>query len=451
MATSPSSIGEIIICHDIKKKKEGATEIAMKYLFGLRLMIQLLALLSLFSSSYSFMSLWGVEQRTPRFGQPFRMSTTEDSSTTTSTTTTTTTATAEPVDEEPMLTRVQRAYQKYEWKYQNSSYSINYRVEEPTVETGDILQPQPLLLVHGFGGNVNHFRHNIPAFQEEGYRVFAIDLIGFGASEKAVDVEYSIDLFVQLLRDFVLAMNERYHKQYSEEDIAWMVAGNSIGGLCCLGLAQSLPEQIHGVVLFNCAGGMSAFRYEDVPLLARPILYLVKNYALKGKLGEKFFADFKTKKNVESILRKQGVYKNQVNVDDELLDILLGPSEDEGAATVFLKVFGGEPGPTPESILPFVKCPVLALWGEADPWTPHTRGTSFYVLHHDFHLEVLPETGHCPHDECPDLVHSHMIPWMKRVEERFHPKQLGLPIIAEENSTGSTISMTSGTDSKTSD
>jgi hypothetical protein len=40
---------------------------------------------------------------------------------------------------------------------------------------------------------------------------------------------------------------------------------------------------------------------------------------------------------------------------------LLAPSEDDGAREVFLKVFGGPPGPSPESLLPNIKTPVRVL------------------------------------------------------------------------------------------
>tara|TARA_B100000524_G_C23406018_1_gene282409 strand:+ start:112 stop:282 length:171 start_codon:yes stop_codon:yes gene_type:complete len=40
----------------------------------------------------------------------------------------------------------------------------------------------PILLVHGFGASVNHWRDNIPALVSAGYRVHAIDLLGLGGS-----------------------------------------------------------------------------------------------------------------------------------------------------------------------------------------------------------------------------------------------------------------------------
>lgn len=53
---------------------------------------------------------------------------------------------------------------------------------------------------------------------------------------------------------------------------------------------------------------------------------------------------------------------------------------------------------------------VLALWGEADPWTPLNTGThagaSLGQHLETFELVVLPETGHCPHDESPEECHE---------------------------------------------
>lgn len=294
---------------------------------------------------------------------------------------------------------VQRNYLHFTWK----SHKINYRAEGPELGA-------PVLLVHGFGGNVNHFRYNIPALASEGYRVYAVDLLGFGASDKPPDANYSIELFVELLTDFI-------HMIDSSQP--WIVAGNSIGGLCSLAVTKALApaDKIRGCVLFNASGGMSGFRYEDVQWYLKPILYFVQKVVLGPQLGGRFFENFKTRDNVESILTSQGVYGDTTNVDEELLEILLGPSEDEGAKEVFLKVFGGPPGPTPESLLPQISVPVLALWGSADPWTPVDQGmhpaTKFSdYAKGDFQLKLLPGAGHCPHDECPDLCHSYMIPWM---------------------------------------
>jgi pimeloyl-ACP methyl ester carboxylesterase len=102
-----------------------------------------------------------------------------------------------------------------------------------------------------------------------------------------------------------------------------------------------------------------------------------------------------------------------------LLDILLTPADDDGAEAVFLAVFGGPAGPTAESLLPYVTVPVLALWGQDDPWTPLDAGLHPgralppYHGSLDFRLEVIPGAGHCPHDECPDIVNARMLSFLR--------------------------------------
>jgi pimeloyl-ACP methyl ester carboxylesterase len=320
-----------------------------------------------------------------------------------------------PIKEQKNQGKVQRYYESFEWTNPTSkqTHTINYKVQGKTSNP-------PILLTHGFGANVNHFRYNFPALVDAGYCVYAVDLLGFGGSDKPKDEEYCIEMWVDLLSNFVTKMNDEVG-----HDKKWVVAGNSIGGLCSLGVAANpdLRDQIRGITLFNCAGGMTGFRYEEIPLFLKPILvpllYFVQKVVLSPDgYGGKFFSDFKTRENVESILMSQGVYGDTKNVDEELLEILLGPSDDDGAKEVFLKVFGGPAGPTPESLMPKIDVPILALWGSADPWTPVDKGLHpgsglAQYAKGDFDLRVLDGAGHCPHDECPDEIHQNMIPWLK--------------------------------------
>lgn len=333
---------------------------------------------------------------------------------------------------EPALARppapppVRRVFETWRWTYardaarEPQTYNINYRVEG---------EGPPVLLVHGFGANVNHFRHQFPALTAAGYRVYAIDLLGFGASDKpsaAATIGFSIDLFVRQLSDFCRAMQAEHPRAPP-----WTLAGNSIGGLCCLGLAAQLEQNpdllseisISSIVLFNTSGGMTGFRYEDVPCWSRPLLAFVQHVVLGPVCGGYFFRNFRTRANVERILKESGVYGDITNVDEELLEILLAPADDPGAEQVFLAVFGGPAGPTAESLLPRIRVPVLALWGEKDPWTPVTSGLhpgdALPPYHGSgrFTLDVLPGAGHCPHDECYEIVNAKMLAFLQKVAQ----------------------------------
>jgi hypothetical protein len=163
-----------------------------------------------------------------------------------------------------LRTGIQRRYQTFVWNYNQQEYHINYRAEGP-------LNGPPIVLIHGFGGNQNHYRFQYSPLAEEGFRVYGVDLLGFGASPKPTDVNYSIEIFVQLVCDFIQSMQQ----STASTDVPkpWIVAGNSIGGLISLGVAEKLKSMVRGVILFNCAGGMTGFRYSDVPGWVRPLLW----------------------------------------------------------------------------------------------------------------------------------------------------------------------------------
>jgi pimeloyl-ACP methyl ester carboxylesterase len=91
-------------------------------------------------------------------------------------------------------------------------------------------------------------------------------------------------------------------------------------------------------------------------------------------------------------------------VTDELVQFILQPGLDPGAVDVFLEFICYSGGPLPEELLPRVKCPVLVAWGEKDPWEPVELGRAYASFDTVEDFVVLPNVGHCPQDEAPDLV-----------------------------------------------
>ena len=80
-------------------------------------------------------------------------------------------------------------------KWQFQGHEVNYI---DVGKDGDKKKP-PLLLIHGFGASIYHWRYNIPVLARD-YHVYAIDLLGFGLSDKPI-IDYSAELW----RDQALA------------------------------------------------------------------------------------------------------------------------------------------------------------------------------------------------------------------------------------------------------
>ena len=105
-------------------------------------------------------------------------------------------------------------------------------------------------------------------------------------------------------------------------------------------------------------------------------------------------------------------------ITDELVDMLYAPSCDPGAQKVFASILTAPPGPTIAELLPKVKHPVLVIWGADDPWTPVTGAKIFQERNENgepIEFVSIPNTGHCPHDERPDVVNPLMLDWLAKL------------------------------------
>ena len=302
----------------------------------------------------------------------------------------------------------------WSWKGHQISYT---RIPS---QNGSTACGRAVLCVHGFGASKGHWRHNLSALAADS-PVYAIDLLGFGGSSKPVSrlenepdtagsVRYGFDLWAQQLVDFsreVIA---------AEGPVSLQLIGNSIGGVVCLNAARMLSEggqPPSQVVLIDCAEReLDLKRLPEQPIgaqLSRPlVMALVRQRWIVSNL----FRFFARAGAVRTVLKQ--FYPSGGNVDDELVQLLLKPSQEPGATESFrgfVNLFDDWLAP---QLLERLNVPVRMLWGEADPWEPleealRWKQTFACVLD----LEVLAGLGHCPHDEAPERVNPILCRWLK--------------------------------------
>lgn len=262
---------------------------------------------------------------------------------------------------------------------------------------------RPLVLVHGFGASIGHWRNNIPVLAEGGYQVFALDLLGFGASAKPA-LNYTLELWEELLKDF-------WAEKIQEPAV---FIGNSIGALLSLMMVARSPEIAAGGILLNCAGGLN-HRPEELNLPLRFIMGTFTKLVSSPAFGPFVFNQVRQKHRIKNTLRQ--VYGNKDAITEELVELLYQPSNDIGAQQVFASILTAPPGPHPSELLPHIQQPLLVIWGESDPWTP-IKGAKIYQDLADLGESVefisVPNTGHCPHDERPDIVNPIILDWLNK-------------------------------------
>lgn len=101
---------------------------------------------------------------------------------------------------------------------------------------------ETLLLIHGLGTSAKSWIKNIKELKKH-YRVIAIDLPGYGKSDKGY-YKYSMSWYAKVLNDFLSSLNI---------DKAVFV-GHSMGGQISLVAALKYPQRVEKLVLISTAG-----------------------------------------------------------------------------------------------------------------------------------------------------------------------------------------------------
>lgn len=282
-------------------------------------------------------------------------------------------------------------YNYWKWK----DHKIHYVVQG---------EGPPLVLIHGFGASAFHWRYNIPELAKK-HKVYALDLLGFGWSDKAL-----VDYDAMVWRDQVVDFMKEIVKEPA------VLVGNSLGGFTALIAAAGLPESVTGVVLLNSAGqfgdGNKEQKTSEETSLQKFFLKPLKEVFQRVVLGFIFWQS-KQPARIESVLKS--VYKNSSNVDDYLVESITRPAQDPNAGEVYYRLMTrfmmNQSKYTLDSVLGELSCPLLLLWGDLDPWVGPAKANKIKEFYPKTTLVNL-QAGHCPHDEIPELVNSALLDWL---------------------------------------
>lgn len=268
-------------------------------------------------------------------------------------------------------------------------------------KTNNNLEKTPLILLHGFGAAIEHWRHNIPILSQN-HRVYGVDLLGFGGSRK-VKVPYTVNLWVEQIHDF--------WQTFIGKPV--VLVGNSIGSLVCMALADKYPEMVAGLVMLSLPDVTR--RREMIPAWLLNIVTPI----------EKFFTSPWLLKPIFYYLRRPEVlgkwtkiaYEDESAVNDELVQIIAAPTLDEGADIAFISLAQAvnhpEYCPPAKVILPRLEIPILLCWGKQDRMVPVQLAPGFVNLNPRIQYVEFEQAGHCLQDECPDRFNPILLEWLE--------------------------------------
>lgn len=256
-----------------------------------------------------------------------------------------------------------------------------------------------VLLLHGFGEFWWAWRHQIPALDEAGFSVAAMDLRGYGASDKTP---------------------RGYDPQTTAADVAGVirslghpvavVVGHDWGGMAGWSTAAYAPEQVGALasvaaphpLAFPWRRGLANLSFFQVPLLPeRRIMaddgaYIEELLRARAAPGSTFLSAEDARHYRDALmlwpsphcaLEYQRIFmRNQIR----------------GAGAAYRKALRKP-----------LRVPLLSVHGQADQLVPvaaMARADAYLEARHE--LVSLPGVGHLPHEEQPSEFNTVLLGWL---------------------------------------
>jgi pimeloyl-ACP methyl ester carboxylesterase len=250
---------------------------------------------------------------------------------------------------------------------------------------GKTQQQHHVLFIHGLGSSADRWLDIPDALSIAGLHTIAMDLPGFGLSDKPEDMDYTIGQFVRFVADFIQQVGLAKDKEFSSSKTS--IVGHSLGGYIAAQLAVEHPELVDKLVLIDTSGML------DGPT---PLLQQYLDAAMSP-----------TKESVRAVFEQ--LVADPIRIPDALVDGFIYRISQPGAKHAFksafdnsvysqigtdrLKQIGGDN-----------KIPVLIIWGMQDKLIPLNY---FKILHEAIEgskVEIVEDAGHAPFAEKPAIV-----------------------------------------------
>lgn len=251
----------------------------------------------------------------------------------------------------------------------------------------------PVLLIHGLGGSMWQWEYQQRSLAD-GYRVVTLDMLGSGLSDKP-DVSYTPERLIHFFSGFMDALKIQ----------RGTLIGNSMGAGVAIGMALTRPDRVNRLVLIGglparIAENVGGVRFKRILRTPTPAWLLqLTNFLVGRKLTRR-------------------VLKDVVHNDQLLTPLVLERSFQNRRRPGFIPPIMSHIKNIPlweagfASRLHNIAVPTLILWGAEDRFFP-------LPVAHDLHrmiphsvLEVIPEAGHLPQWEQPDLVNRILLEFL---------------------------------------
>lgn len=251
-----------------------------------------------------------------------------------------------------------------------------------------LLQDKPtIFLIHGFVASSYTFNQLKPLLARD-FSVIAIDLPGFGNSEKSISFTYSFENYANL----VLECLDYFHIREA------YIAGHSMGGQIALYTAKNAPDRVKKLVLF-CSSGY---------------LPKAKNYLIYSSYLPFFYLIAKKKINSQSVIKNlRNVFYDHSYITKDQIEEYGRPLQDKNFPKSLIRLLRHREGDLSSDQLANIHTPTLLLWGEQDKVVPLVIGKKLAKDLPNSKLISYDRAGHLVTEEKPKELYEEILSFTK--------------------------------------
>jgi pimeloyl-ACP methyl ester carboxylesterase len=246
-------------------------------------------------------------------------------------------------------------------------------------EAGDKTNPA-LVLIHGFASSTLVWSKVFLSLAQAGFRVIAVDLLGYGYSGKPRNGEYTIAGQARLLIGLLDRLGVRRA----------MFVGSSYGGAVAATCALDHSQRVEKLVLVGPVNNNRPLRFKLMRIFGTPVFGDVVSPLLIGS---------------RRLLRKRmkRVYDRHAWVlDERRVDARHFPLRASGTQRAIIRTVRGWDAERISRDAHLIRQPTLLIWGENDLEIPLADGERLHEAISGSRFVVFLNCGHLPHEEYPE-------------------------------------------------
>lgn len=267
---------------------------------------------------------------------------------------------------------------------QHNKHELKIRYLES--DKNDVEKRRRILFIHGLGSSADRWL-DIPDALSLYFDTLAIDLPGFGGSDKPSDMNYTIEAFSDIVREFIDKIKITEEERGNNKARTTTLVGHSLGGYIASRIAATDNSNfLNKLVLVDSSGNLE----EPTPLLDE-------------YLGA---AMNPSKEKVRKVFEQ--MVANPLLVSDVLvhgfIDRINRPGSKYAFESSLRNSANTQIGINNLNRISEKGIPTLILWGMHDKVIPTQHSQIFKEAIKGSTVTLIPSTGHAPFTEKPALV-----------------------------------------------